>query len=691
MIPIFSTNRPRQHTRPSGGHYSSDGSIDCFNYRTLHVRIVDGRGTLSHVAVGDKIEAEVVRGRRTFRTRSALPVLPVLSAAAPLRMVLHEGALLPAGVFRAIDEGGEALCERSISVNLSNADGGGEVGRLTTETGGGAFLFQELIDASRYGRVQALDLQLDGLPDGSAGDRGASDQVLVATLTSERLNAGEFLGDVVFVPRPLIDVAAGRVVDERGAPFSGVSVSGALAPPSSSRGGIGVRDRGRNRTLIDCARSVVTAADGTFTLRALADPEVDGELTLHEPRFGSNARVAFRVGARNLVIELVRNGWFEGSVRLPEGVNRNSIKVRAASGPVETTPCVDGIAFRSPPLPPGSYDVSIYHCGLFGDEPLATIDDIEVQATKTLRDPSLQSIDVREVLRTTAFAIVDAQKQPIESGTLAFVGADETEPIEFRDRHAMVASVRPLPEVVVRAPSYRTRRVTPSTRSETIDLAPALPFRVAFSAKGLPADERWCIGVLVEFHYREEADDAAYEAVAHETIVRTTPADREEESSSDDVAFLEAGEEAAFLISTLAEIRLDINLARLDPRDREPAADDSSASDSGETATDPAARPPMGRPARHRARVPPPRPPRCPPVRHRADRGGTRRAARGHERGRCAGCGRRGERWRCRRRCRRQRLTTRAVPAATLFRPHVAHPAHQRLEGLRLHADPEGR
>jgi hypothetical protein len=200
-------------------------------------------------------------------------------------------------------------------------------------------------------------------------------------------------------------------------------------------------------------------------------------------------------------VELLRFGVLAGALRLDAGISPADFSIVVSQHSTLAFPS-DGLArFQIGALPPGAYAVEVSHHGALGKELLATIRDVDVPSAATARDRRIEAIDLRGDLSITTFRFVDAAGEAIARGSLQFdegaARAEKKEPLEsrFDGGRCTIVAARSLPEVTVRAPRFRSRRVKPKRGENVVDLAPALPYRIVFDGTELPRDEAWQIDV----------------------------------------------------------------------------------------------------------------------------------------------------------------------------------------------------
>jgi len=170
-----------------------------------------------------------------------------------------------------------------------------------------------------------------------------------------------------------------------------------------------------------------TGADGSFTARGVAAGEQlrlsyrgDGHLPLKQ---------AFEAGQTGLVLQARRHATMHGSLRADDSVPKAMLGVHAVRSDLGDAPPIaakvlDDGSFAWEGLEAGVYRVRIAAGGAPGP-PLFELDGLQVVEGAACRDPRLQGIDLRPLLRSFALELVDEDGAPVPSATLRDLGAPE--------------------------------------------------------------------------------------------------------------------------------------------------------------------------------------------------------------------------------------------------------------------------
>jgi RNA polymerase sigma factor (sigma-70 family) len=320
---------------------------------------------------------------------------------------------------RAVTENGEALDGRKIAISFARR--GNPVFDVSSqevvETGeGGAFTV-------RFPKVP-LKLALCDLrfrtPAWPSTSRAPNAKpVLVAAVPAPaalRERHDTDIGEVVFRPPPM--VAGGQVVDDRGMPMEGVTVQVAIATHQGSE----------TVWLPANTLRVDTLEDGTFDIRGPLPLEQRLRLQPTKDGYVPPPPTPVTPGASDLRLILPRPAFVEGRILLPAQLKPSSVQVEFVSSPApEPDPQAESPRWRATAIDPdGSFRavvlpgsaalrVSISRVGSFLSEPevLHHVDGLRVAAGGTCRDPRVQAIDLRGILRDVVLTVVDQEGRPV--------------------------------------------------------------------------------------------------------------------------------------------------------------------------------------------------------------------------------------------------------------------------------------
>jgi len=527
------TIEPSNMARIQGGHGAVYVVGERSSSRTVRLRFVAGRASIARVAVGAGVSVEVSTGTRHWRSSPRHDFDG--STAGVARLVVREEPPRAATSLRLVDESGAPLAARPVEVRL-DCDGGETGSYLVDSDGDGRLLLlHETIDGKLRDRrplLQRIEFRIDDEP---------------ATLRHgivpvDRLRDGADLGDVVLASRSRPVAIAGRVVDERGRPLEGITLTAEV----------------RGWFALERGRAKVTGADGAFAFHGWLEPGTIVTLDLSEPEFGTRCSGELPAGTFDARVDLLRFGAISGSLRLDPGIAPADLRVAIAEEATQPVASRGLAHFAIGALPPGRHAVEVWHYGALGPERLAEIADVEVPSAAIARDERLEEIDLRGLLSITTFRVVGPTGEPIARATLQFdesaARASETEPDESRADGGCctIATVRALPEVTVRAPGFRTRRVTPTRGENVVDLAPALPYSIRFDPKELPRDEAWRIDV-----------DPSHEEIDEELAV--APTEGAASRPWFERGLFRPDEELRLLASAPGRAQIDVHVMRLDP------------------------------------------------------------------------------------------------------------------------------
>ncbi|MCC6408482.1 MAG: hypothetical protein IT453_15070 [Planctomycetes bacterium] len=384
----------------SGAFDATVVSDDFFtsHFSTVRERAARGAFRLAPVEVGARFEVvawfegmqESAKGTLDGPTRDGEVV------AATLRL-----QALPAAVFRAVDERGQVLVQQRLRVVMRDLLGDWDEG---SPLGYSEFVTD---DAGRFrGPYDSSDSDSDQEPRRTIElfTTRASDGVELYFHTEfDTQPPGEDRerGDAIFLPAQRI--VAGRVVDPLGVAVEGAIVR--LYVPVSIENET-ANPRKRDFDAVRHPAWLVSDAQGAFEARGVLDsPRVRVIANAGTPCESPMTEV--QLGAGDVVLTVPRQGGLEGSIVLPDGVLAHEVSCRwsAPGGPnanaaVSQTQAREasepGLArFSFDDLPAGRGELAV----VLGSQPIVRIADLELQPGAPTRDPRVQRIDMRALMR----------------------------------------------------------------------------------------------------------------------------------------------------------------------------------------------------------------------------------------------------------------------------------------------------
>jgi uncharacterized protein (DUF1684 family) len=454
------------------GAHSIDRSVRALPApRRIQVRFRSGRCVLDQVEVGLSFSLRVEAGRRQWSSEGEVQV-----AAESDRMKVAVAESLPPRQrsFRLLDEAGAPLAQRPVEARLLCGES-----RLGSCEGASFDDGRIGIDETALHRALGDDLPL--LQELEFLVEETPESAWVGRIEASRTECGPRAHEIVLTRRSRPVVLAGHVVDERGRPLTGVALTASVA-------GVGPLERGRIRR---------TGPDGAFAFHGEAPEGASAELALGEFEFGTRQNIRLESVRLDARVELVRCGVVAGSLRLDPGMEPDDFFVRIGQQEARASPSGGSARFELLAVPAGVADLVVLHQGPLGSHALATLSDVIVPSAWRADDTRLASIDVRGRLRATALRISDLDGRPIDRGTIGFDEAAHRaaeEPscsVGFERGECRLVTPDWPPPLTVRAPGFRTREFDVRATTETIELAPALPFRVQFAMSQLPAGGEW--------------------------------------------------------------------------------------------------------------------------------------------------------------------------------------------------------
>ncbi|MCB9891467.1 MAG: sigma-70 family RNA polymerase sigma factor [Planctomycetes bacterium] len=365
-----------------------------------------------HTTTDDVIEFSHVAVGTTLRIRSASPegrfyavdqsIQGPSRPAESVSITLRVGRYFPRLCGRVVGSDGRVLPGTHVSLHLVEDDGllawddsepiPGDA--ITTDAEG---RFAHLVDRKLPDDIRYVaHFTIAGADDVPFAGHGVS-----RTIEGTALEGHVELGDLIVGDDPVL--VRGRVVDEHGRPIPSAWVRFVA---------LGQWNRhpwaGRAVPWMD---QRVDPEDGTFVLRS--------KVLWDEARIEVRDRAGQRpmvqqtvtVPAHDVHLVMPSGGIVRGSVRVAEHVPADQINVRLT---VDSTPRQAQLGadatFELGPVPSGLYEVSFLVHGI----EFLRLHGVTVHADA--RDPALQDIDLRELLRSFRLRSLDPRDHPLEAG-----------------------------------------------------------------------------------------------------------------------------------------------------------------------------------------------------------------------------------------------------------------------------------
>jgi hypothetical protein len=224
------------------------------------------------------------------------------------------------------------------------------------------------------------------------------------------------VGEIRFEPQPLL--AAGRVVDESGAPIEDATVAASTERPAEWLADA----RERPGTTV----SMRTGSDGRFTLNGRSTG--DGcQLTAHREGLLHLPPMSVKPGTRDLELVLCRGGGCEASLRHDGPLSCRWFTaqlVAAADGTVsEERPNRRG-ELRFELVPAGSHDFVLAFQGWQKGRELLRVPGVEIVAEALTRDGRLQAIDPATFVPLTTLVPLGPDGSTVTDGSV-LLGSDD--------------------------------------------------------------------------------------------------------------------------------------------------------------------------------------------------------------------------------------------------------------------------
>ncbi|HUR28243.1 MAG TPA: carboxypeptidase-like regulatory domain-containing protein, partial [Planctomycetota bacterium] len=365
-----------------------DGHWDAELERAVPATVIEsGRATFPFVALGLDLSVDGISNGRGASAQGKGPrvageqVTIELIFGLPTPLAAH-----PVLLGRVVDEQGRPLGQTAFVANI-NARGGGnsafDLQRFTTSPEGRFRVVMPVGAAADFSGEISLGRNI--------GATGAQ-EIEARFLLDSRIHEGENeIGDLVL--RSPQCLAAGRVVDDTGAPVPNALVDGDVLQEFD----------GQKIWKNDSRLAGKAAADGTFTIVATIPA---GRIRLRASRRGwvDGENADFVPGATNVWITLTRSSRIEGHVLLDDVGASTSFWIRAARKSdssqqhnlfrdrEKTRVKPDG-SFLLPDVRPGSTDLAIFVENVWTD--VLVLEGLKLSPGETSNDPRLGAIDLR--------------------------------------------------------------------------------------------------------------------------------------------------------------------------------------------------------------------------------------------------------------------------------------------------------
>lgn len=326
--------------------------------------------------------------------------------------------------------------------------------------------------ADREGRVRIVPMELTSLAawrtlEVAVAADAAGGELAALVYLNPRPTPGEnALGDVVLEPMP--QLAAGRVVDERGTPVAGASIQAFAAKGSESAEPIWEQ----------LTESATSARNGSFVIAGRSDASLLGLLARHAS-FVRAQIVPVQRGAQDVVLRLQRAGAIAGHVQCDE---RWPIEIEARTEDAEggrerVLPDADTGRFRIERLPAGRYSLD------------AVLGGHEVVARAEGFDP----LDLRGKVRLIEIRVSCADEIPI--GQVRFgireTGSERFSELKNGGASVCLATTRPAVDVFLRAPGHRDMVIPSVAGDREAGFVPGIPVRLVIPEESLPTEGGW--------------------------------------------------------------------------------------------------------------------------------------------------------------------------------------------------------
>lgn len=288
-------------------------------------------------------------------------------------------------------------------------------------------------------------------------------------------------------------IAAGVVEDHLGA-----RVKDAWVSVCSSFNGrdVSSRDQSSLRQL-DWALRGISKDDGSFEIRGFAVCDMSLEAQKHG--YGESVPVHAERGSNCVRLVLGPGagiGTLEGQVLLDPGVPASLIVVAVHCGSKygpEPSRCREDGSFLYKSDRRETVRVVLNAIGV--DEPVADVPGIEVKPKEVTREPRLNPLDLRGVLKAITVSAVDASGNAVSNAT-AFVepreGANSEYGVEIVDGTAKLLTTGTPVNLRIEGPEYRTKKLARVSSDTRVVLEPALRATITFDPR-LPRLPKGCV------------------------------------------------------------------------------------------------------------------------------------------------------------------------------------------------------
>ncbi len=417
-----------------------------------------------HVALGHELDVTVRRASYGSETHAF--IAGPRRAGDEVRTSVTMGSDHPIVRMRLVDADGEPFAR--VDVELQTFNGAATFGSGREEyprSDGEGVVYVDLDSGWKSGRVQATVSKDD--PDAA---RSA-----VLQLDRELSNGLTDVGDLVLTSAPIL--VGGRVVGPGGTPLAGVEV---------------VLFEERTGSWNERHDFDVHTDDvGAFELLGELD---DGNLRLEvrDDAFYSKP-IPFERGTSDLTITMSPAGRIVGALLVDDHIPLDDFVVQlSASGDGPSTltwnerraQLDDEGAFRSAPLPAGTYDVQF---NVQWNQTVHEIEGIVVEAGYDARDPRLDGIDLRGALHRFDLTLAGPESEERMNGSVRFgeAGAPELKGSYFiRERDVQIVTKFPTIDVEVALAGFLVKRVRGLTGDAKIELERGFSVRVSLVGDG---------------------------------------------------------------------------------------------------------------------------------------------------------------------------------------------------------------
>ena len=385
----------------------------------LQVTAQKGRARIGPVGLGIqlKIQAEP-SAQSEFEAKSFYLETPTQSES-PLGRVLQWDKGRRTMVGRILDDTGVPKPHRTVELVLSLMSPGGSVRwrKAISSDALGNFRFPFPKGAVLAESVEASLQLIDGDPYLAQSSYREVSKVFSFDADQELIDAADL---VLSAPAVL---AEGKVVDDLGAPLSGVRVTATMLLGRRS----GKRSYLPSRLGNKSAAVNVSDRNGHFRLLSLVGDRHDEVLSLQFRKSGyvRNKRHSIRRGETNIVLSLTRTGMIKGKILLSKEMKRTQFMVALSTdGKVHPRARRRRLSrtgdFSALNVPPGNYSLFLL---VDGQQVVTEVCDVDLAPGETL---VFEDVDLRSRLHAFKLTFVDARQKPLRGVVLNRVGAAVT-------------------------------------------------------------------------------------------------------------------------------------------------------------------------------------------------------------------------------------------------------------------------